>query len=129
MRLNSNMKGAILMTACVFAYVINDAFMKALFSEIAFFQAIFLRSIIIVPPVLFIAWVTKIKIRNLSAQNKRLMLVRVIAEIFTIDVTAVLLLSVLMALGLLKPEEAIAGLSNPAVITIALLFVLLLTCR
>ena len=47
-----------------------------------------------------------------------------IAEIFTIDVTAVLLLSVLMGLGLLKPEEAISGLSNPAVITIALLFVL-----
>ena len=83
MRLNSNMKGAILMTACVFAYVINDAFMKALFSEIAFFQAIFLRSIIIVPPVLFIAWVTKITIRNLSAQNKRFILARVIAEICT----------------------------------------------
>jgi len=47
-----------------------------------------------------------------------------IAEVFTIDVTAVLLLSVLMGLGFLKPEEAIEGLSNPAVITIGLLFVL-----
>ena len=43
MRLNSNMKGAALMTACVSAYVINDAFMKLLFSEVALFQAVFLR--------------------------------------------------------------------------------------
>ena len=35
-----------------------------------------------------------------------------IAEVFTIDVTAVLLLSVLMGLCFLKPEEAIEGLSN-----------------
>ena len=56
MRLNSNMKGAALMTACVSAYVINDAFMKLLFSEIALFQAVFLRSIITVPPILIIVW-------------------------------------------------------------------------
>ncbi len=83
MRLNNNMKGALIMTACVFAYVINDAFMKALFAEIAFFQAIFLRSIITVPPVLVMAWITKITIRNLSIQDKRLILLRVIAEICT----------------------------------------------
>ena len=46
------MKGAALMTGCVFAYVISDAFMKFLFSEIALFQAVFLRSIITVLPVL-----------------------------------------------------------------------------
>jgi hypothetical protein len=32
------MRGAALMTGCVSAYVINDAFMKFLFSEIALFQ-------------------------------------------------------------------------------------------
>ena len=42
------MNGAALMTGCVFAYVINDAFMKFLFSEIALFPEVFLRSIIIV---------------------------------------------------------------------------------
>ena len=31
MRLNNNMKGAALMTGCVFAYVINDALMKFIF--------------------------------------------------------------------------------------------------
>jgi drug/metabolite transporter (DMT)-like permease len=83
MRLNNNMKGAALMTGCVFAYVINDAFMKLLFSEIALFQAVFLRSMITVPPVLVLAWITKVAIRNLSNQDKRLMLVRVGAEICT----------------------------------------------
>ena len=82
MRLNKNMKGAALMTGCVSAYVINDAFMKLLFSEIALFQAVFLRSIITVPPILIMVWITKVAIRNLSKQDKRLILVRVGAEIF-----------------------------------------------
>ncbi|MDB4139191.1 DMT family transporter [Candidatus Thioglobus sp.] len=77
------MKGAALMTACVSAYVINDAFMKLLFSDIALFQAVFLRSIITVPPILIMVWITKVAIRNLSKQDKRLILVRVGAEIFT----------------------------------------------
>ena len=75
------MKGAALMTGCVFAYVINDAFLKLLFSEIALFQAVFIRSVIIIPPVLIIAWITKVTMRNLSNQDKRLISVRVVAEI------------------------------------------------
>ena len=81
MRLNSNMKGAALMTACVSAYVINDAFMKLLFSEISLFQALFLRSMITVPPVLIMAWFAKIAVRNLSSYNKLLLLFRVGAEV------------------------------------------------
>jgi drug/metabolite transporter (DMT)-like permease len=83
MRLSNNIKGAALMTGCVFSYVINDAFMKLLFSEIALFQAVFLRSIITVPPVLIMAWITKVIILNLSIQDKRLIWVRVGAEICT----------------------------------------------
>ncbi|MAI59359.1 MAG: EamA family transporter [Rhodobacteraceae bacterium] len=83
MRLSDNLKGAVFMSGCVSAYVINDAFMKYLFSEMAFFQAIFLRSIISVPPVLVMIWITKSAIRKLSRQNKRLLWVRVSAEICT----------------------------------------------
>lgn len=83
MRLNNNIIGAAFMTGCMFSYVINDAFMKLLFSEIALFQAVFLRSIITVPPILIMVWITKVAIRNLSKQDKRLILVRVGAEIFT----------------------------------------------
>ena len=77
------MKGAALMTGCVFAYVTNDAFMKLLFSEIALFEAVFLRSIIMIPPVLVMAWITKVTLRNLSNQDKCLISVRVVAEICT----------------------------------------------
>ena len=81
MQLNSNIKGAVLMTGCMLTYVINDAFMKLLFSEIALFQAIFLRSLITVLPILIMTWITKVAIRNLSYLNKRLLLARVSAEV------------------------------------------------
>ena len=47
-----------------------------------------------------------------------------VTEAFSLDVTALLVLSILFIGGFLTPEEAISGFSNPAVITIALLFVL-----
>jgi len=47
-----------------------------------------------------------------------------ITEIFSIDVTALVLLSILFLFGYLTPEEAISGFSNPAVITIACLFIM-----
>ena len=81
MQLNSNIKGAVLMTGCMLTYVINDAFMKLLFSETALFQAIFLRSLITVLPILVMTWITKVAIRNLSYLNKRLLLARVSAEV------------------------------------------------
>jgi drug/metabolite transporter (DMT)-like permease len=81
MRLNKNIIGAALMTGCMFAYVINDALMKLLFSEIPLFQALFLRSVITVPAVLVIAWFAKIVMRNLTNYNKLLLLLRVGAEV------------------------------------------------
>ena len=81
MHTNNNIIGAVLMTGCMFAYVINDAMMKILFSEISLFQALFLRSMITVPPVFFMAWFAKISMRNLSNYDKRLMLFRVGAEV------------------------------------------------
>ncbi|MEE2765168.1 MAG: SLC13 family permease [Candidatus Neomarinimicrobiota bacterium] len=47
-----------------------------------------------------------------------------VTETFTLDVTALVLLSILFLLGYLSPLEAVSGFSNPAVITIAFLFVL-----
>ena len=45
-------------------------------------------------------------------------------EYFTIDVTALIILSCYFCLGYLTPNEAVSGFSNPAVITIGLLFIL-----
>ena len=47
-----------------------------------------------------------------------------VTETFSLDVTALIVLAVLLITGFLEPVEAIKGFANPAVITIALLFVL-----
>ena len=49
-----------------------------------------------------------------------------VTEKFPLDVTALLILSILLIVlpHHLSPEEAISGFANPAVITIGLLFVL-----
>ena len=47
-----------------------------------------------------------------------------VSEKFSLDVTALLILTILFTGGFLTIEEAISGFSNPAVITIALLFIL-----
>jgi len=51
-------------------------------------------------------------------------LVLFITEFFPIDVTALLVLGLLLALGLVTPSEGLSGFSNPAVITIGCLFIM-----
>ena len=51
-------------------------------------------------------------------------LILFITELFPIDVTALLVLGLLLILGLVSPTESLEGFSNPAVITIACLFIL-----
>lgn len=47
-----------------------------------------------------------------------------ITQIFSAEVTSMLVLGSLMALKLVTPEEAVSGFSNPATITVACMFVL-----
>ena len=47
-----------------------------------------------------------------------------VTEKFPLDVTALLILSILLIGKFLTPEEAVSGFANPAVITIGLLFIL-----
>ena len=47
-----------------------------------------------------------------------------VTEMFSIDVTAMILLTILFMLGFLTPSEALSGFSNPAVITIAFLYII-----
>ena len=83
MRLNDNLLGAALMTCCVLAYVLNDAVMKLLFADIDFFQAIFLRGLVSLPPLLILALMTKTLLQKYSTKNQRLIIVRILAEIGT----------------------------------------------
>ena len=45
-------------------------------------------------------------------------------EFFSIDHTAMIILTILFVTGYLTPQEALSGFSNPAVITIAFLFII-----
>ena len=83
MRLNDNLLGAALMTCCVLAYVLNDAVMKLLFADIDFFQAIFLRGLVSLPPLLILAFMTKKLLQKYSTKNQRLIIIRILAEIGT----------------------------------------------
>ena len=83
MRLNDNFLGAALMTCCVLAYVLNDAVMKLLFLDIDFFQAIFLRSVVSLPPLLILALRAKSLLQKYSKNNKQLIIIRILAEIGT----------------------------------------------
>ena len=83
MRLNENLLGAALMTCCVLAYVLNDAVMKLLFADIDFFQAIFLRGLVSLPPLLILAFMTKTLLQKYSTKNRRLIIIRILAEIGT----------------------------------------------
>ena len=83
MRLNDNFLGAALMTCCVSAYVLNDAFMKLLFLDINFFQAIFLRGLVSLPPLLILTLRAKSLLQKYSNKNKRLIIIRILAEIGT----------------------------------------------
>jgi len=47
-----------------------------------------------------------------------------ISELFSIDLTAMIILTILFVMGYLTPQEALSGFSNPAVITIAFLFII-----
>ncbi|HJN69649.1 MAG TPA: SLC13 family permease [Candidatus Marinimicrobia bacterium] len=52
------------------------------------------------------------------------MFILFVTELLPLDVTALSILAIVLVLGYISPEEAISGFANPAVITIALLFVL-----
>jgi di/tricarboxylate transporter len=47
-----------------------------------------------------------------------------VTEALPVDVTAITVLGILLLMGMVTPHQAISGFSNPAVVTIALLFVL-----
>ena len=51
-------------------------------------------------------------------------LVLFITELFPIDVTALVVLGLLLIFGLVTPEQSLSGFSNPAVITIGCLFIM-----
>ena len=80
-RCDDNLRGAMLMALSMLAFVSNDAMMKALFTDMSIYQAIFLRGAITVPLIVVMAWRQGALIINIAARDRGLVAVRVAAEV------------------------------------------------
>lgn len=78
--LTDNMRGALLMAAAMTAFTINDAFMKIAVGNMPLMQAIFLRSIVVVPLMLLLCTAMGQLRLDLSRDDWRLVLIRTAAE-------------------------------------------------
>ena len=79
--LSANHRGAMLMSFCMFAFVLNDGLMKWLFAEMSIWQAIFLRGLVTVPLMVAMAWRQGSLILRLASRDRQLVLIRVTAEV------------------------------------------------
>jgi drug/metabolite transporter (DMT)-like permease len=114
---SQNMRGAMLMTASMMAFTINDASMKALSDEVPLFQAIFLRGIVTCVFLFFMAWRTgAFKIR-MSRRDLNLVLVRSIAEV----IASFLFISALFNMPIANVTAILQAL--PLTVTLASAFV------
>ena len=78
---SDNIKGALIMSGSMFAFVLNDGFMKILFTDWSIYQAIFLRGLLTIPLMLFFAWKAKQLFINLSYSDWRLIGIRTVSEV------------------------------------------------
>lgn len=81
MTVSANLRGAGLMTASMVAFTVNDTFMKALSDELPVFQAIFLRGIGTVLCLIVLCAVTGQLRQRISRADRRLVLIRSLAEV------------------------------------------------
>ena len=80
-RRDDNLRGAMLMALSMLAFVSNDAMMKALFTDMSIYQAIFLRGVITVPLIAVMAWQQGALIIRIAPRDRGLVAVRVAAEV------------------------------------------------
>lgn len=111
------MRGAMLMTASMLAFTINDACMKALSDEVPLFQAIFLRGIAICVFLFVMAWRTGAFKFGMSRHDLKLVLVRSLAEV----VAAFLFISALFNMPIANVTAILQAL--PLTVTLASAFV------
>ena len=79
--LSANHRGALMMSLCMFAFVVNDGLMKLLFAEMSIYQAIFLRGVVTVPLMAAMACRQGSLILRLASHDRRLVAIRVTAEV------------------------------------------------
>lgn len=79
--MTDNMKGAILMTVGMAAFVANDTVMKAVTAELPLFQVIFLRGVVTVVGLGLILSRRKLDLRGLELRERRLIGWRTVGEL------------------------------------------------
>lgn len=80
MAMTDNMRGALLMTGSMTAFTVNDAFMKGLIGSMPLMQAIFLRSLLVIPLMIVIALATRQLRFDLSRRDWKLIALRTTVE-------------------------------------------------
>ncbi len=112
-----NMRGAMLMTASMMAFTINDACMKSLSDEVPLFQAIFLRGIATCVFLFVMAWQTGAFKFRISGRDIKLVVVRSLAEV----IAAFLFISALFNMPIANVTAILQAL--PLTVTLASAFV------
>ncbi len=80
MALTPNIRGAMLMTGSMTAFVVNDTFMKLLSGDYPFFQLLFLRTAIVVVLMLVLAWRAGVFRTRVARRDRWLIAARSVAE-------------------------------------------------
>jgi drug/metabolite transporter (DMT)-like permease len=81
MPLSANHRGALLMAVSMLCFVLNDGFMKALFTDMSIYQAIFLRGLITAPLLAMIAWRQGVLRPRLTGHDRSIVMIRGLAEV------------------------------------------------
>jgi len=79
--MTDNAKGVIFMMIGIFGFVVNDTFMKALFSDYPLFQIIFLRGVFCVPLLIAVMVYKGVRLARYARQSWVLLMMRAFAEV------------------------------------------------
>lgn len=81
-RMTPNIEGAVLMTASMASFTINDTFFKLLSEDLPFYQVLFLRSLGATLILFYLAWRRGVLTVPTRGSDRKLILVRTLAEVF-----------------------------------------------
>ena len=104
MGFSPNTRGAVFMAGSMAAFTLNDAFMKVLSGEVPLFQAIFIRSVLVVVLLVLLAWQQGVLRPHIARPDWRLIAIRTVAEIAAafLFITALFNMPIANALAILQ---------------------------
>ena len=79
--MSNNVKGALIMSASMLAFVLNDGLMKILFQDWSIYQAVFLRGVLTIVIIAFLAWYRGLIFKKISIRDWKFIWLRATAEV------------------------------------------------